>query len=493
MSIRASLLALAALAVTRTVAAADAAPLNVVLIVADDLGWGDLGCYGQKKIPTPNIDRLAAGGMRFTRFYSGAPVCAPARCVLMTGRHLGHAEIRDNRQAKVRFPEFSEGQHPLSAAARTFPQVFREAGYATGAMGKWGLGPVGSTGDPNAKGFDLFFGFNCQAVAHSYYPATLWRNAERITINAEPVSGHAKPVTGDVDAARYVGETYASRPIVAEAERFIADHAGGPFLLFLPFTEPHLAMHPPPETVARLPREWDDGREPYRGGAGYLPHPRPRAAYAAMVAELDDHVGRILAALDKAGVADRTLVLFTSDNGATDTGGVDADFFASTGGLRGHKGSVYEGGLRVPFIARLPGVIPAGVVRDAPAYFADLFPTLCAAAGLSPPTGLDGANLWPLLTGAATAIDSPRPLVWVFAGYGGQVAVRMGDVKVLRRGLATKKPGAWEVYDLAQDPGEEHDLAASRPDLVAKAVEVLRRETDANEVFPVTIPDLTPR
>jgi arylsulfatase A-like enzyme len=490
---RNSLLWIVALLAIGHAAAAEPARLNVVLIVADDLGWGELGCYGQKKIRTPHIDRLAAEGMRFTQFYSGAPVCAPSRCVLMTGKHLGHAEIRDNQQAKVRFPEFPEGQHPLSTAARTFPRMFREAGYATGAMGKWGLGPVGSTGDPEAQGFDLFFGYNCQAVAHSYYPATLWRNAERVTINAHPIAANAKVVTGAVDAARFIGETYASRPIVAEAEAFIADHAAGPFLLFLPFTEPHLAMHPPAETVARFPEEWDAGREPYRGGKGYLPHPRPRAAYAAMIAELDDHVGRIQAALEKAGIADRTLVLFTSDNGAWFGGGVDAEFFGSTGGLRGYKGSVYEGGLRVPFIARLPGVIPAGVVRDVPAYFADLFPTLCDAAGLPAPTGLDGVDLWPLLTGAATAIDSTRPLVWVFPGYGGQVAIRIGDMKVLRRDLATKKPGVWEAYDLAKDPGETNDLAASRPDLVARAQDILRREIDANDVFPVTIPDLAPR
>ena len=481
--------------------AADPLRPNVVLILADDLGWGEVGCYGQRKIPTPHIDRLAAEGVRFTQFYAGAPVCAPSRCVLMTGLHLGHAEIRDNRAARVRFPAFTEGQHPLSAAARTFAQVFREAGYATGAMGKWGLGPVGSTGDPQAKGFDLFFGYNCQSVAHSSYPAALWRNAERVPLNARPVPGHVPPVTGAVDPAAYVGETYASRPIVAEAERFIADHAGGPFLLYLPFTEPHLAMHPPPETVDRFPRDWDDGREPYRGENDYLPHPRPRAGYAAMIAELDGHVGRILAALERAGVADRTLVVVTSDNGPTHAagrdrrfhvGGVDVEFFASTGGLRGRKGSVYEGGLRVPFIARLPGVIPPGRVCAVPASFADLFPTLCAAARLPVPGGLDGASLWPLLTATATTLDSERPLVWVFAGYGGQVAVRLGDMKVLRRDLATKRSADWEVYDLAADPRETTNLAASRPDVIAAAQAVLRRETAANAEFPVPLPDVSP-
>ena len=468
--------------------------LNVVFILADDLGWGELGSYGQRKIPTPNLDRLAAQGMRFTRHYSGAPVCAPSRCVLMTGKHLGHAEVRGNRQAKVTDPKFDEGQHPLSAGAVTLAQVFRDAGYATGAMGKWGLGPVGSTGDPNTKGFDMFFGYNCQAVAHSFFPPTLWRNQEKITINSKPVRGHAKQPSGEVRLEEWQGQTYASLPIVAEAEKFIETNRARPFFLYLPFTEPHVAMHPPPEWVDKFPRDWDP--VPYRGESGYLPHPRPHAAYAAMIALLDAHVGKVLAALERAGVAGRTLVVFSSDNGTTHggpagtkfhVGGADPAFFNSTAGLRGFKGSVFEGGIRVPMIARLPGRIPAGTVNSTPGYFADWFPTLCDAAGLQPPSGLDGESLWPALT-SGKAAPRTNPMIWVFPEYRGQVAVQWGDWKLVRQDLSTQQPGPWQVYDLATDPGETRDVAAAQTDLIRRTEELLRREVAPNPVFPLAIP-----
>ena len=485
---------LAAPAVARAADAAPAAKLNLVFIMADDLGWGELGCYGQQKIPTPNIDRLAAEGTRFTRHYCGAPVCAPSRCVLMTGKHTGHAEVRGNQQAKVHFPQFTEGQHPLSNEAVTWAQLFQCAGYATGAMGKWGLGPVGSTGEPSRKGFDLFFGYNCQAVAHSYYPKYLWRNAEQVLINSMPIDAHPKPATGEVRMENYLGESYSPNLMIAEAEKFITANAGRPFFLYLPFIEPHVAMHPPRERVEQFPTAWDS--EVYRGECGYLPHPRPRAAYAAMIAELDGYVGRVMAALKQAGVAERTLVIFTSDNGTThagppntrfNIGGVDADFFNSTAGLRGYKGSVYEGGIRIPLIVRLPGKVKAGATSDALGYFADWFPTLCDAFGFQTPSGLDGQSLWPVITD--TALYAPhKPLVWVFPEYGGQVAVRMGDLKVLRRDLKTKKPGAWEVYDLASDPGEQHDLAATRADAIAEAQQVLRSQVADNSHFPLLIP-----
>lgn len=480
-----------------SVQAADETRLNVVFILADDLGWGEAGCYGQQKIPTPNIDRLAENGMRFTQHYSGAPVCAPARCVLMTGQHLGHAEVRGNQQAKVHFPEFSEGQHPLSDQAVTVAQLFQQAGYATGAMGKWGLGPVGSTGEPNRKGFDLFFGYNCQAVAHSYYPPHLWRNTEKIIINEQPIPGHARQPEGEVRLEDWIGETYAPHLMIAEAEKFIADNAAEPFFLYLPFIEPHVAIHPPEESVAQFPTEWDP--VVYRGGNGYLPHPRPRAGYAAMIHNLDSYVGRVVAALDQAGIADRTLIIFTSDNGSTHrgrgeepfhAGGADTEFFNSTADLRGYKGSLYEGGIRVPMIARLPGRIAAGSVNDTPSYFADWFPTLCQAVGFDQPTGLDGQSLWPLLIGDQQSLGVRKPMIWVFPEYGGQVAVRIGDYKLIRQRLKTKTPGPWEVYDLSQDRGETQDLAAEKEDLIAQAEEILRRQVNPNPIFPVEIPGI---
>lgn len=465
---------------------------NVVLIVADDLGWAETGCYGQKKIPTPHIDQLATEGLRFNQFYAGAPVCAPSRCVLLTGLHLGHAEIRGNRQASKNFPEFKEGQHPLSDDTNVFPQLFQQAGYATGAMGKWGLGPVGSSGEPNRKGFDLFFGYNCQAVAHSFYPPSLWKNRDKVVINRHPIPGHAKQPRGNVRMEDWIGETYASRPIVAEAEAFIAAHAHQPFFLFLPLTEPHVAMHPPIETVNRFPASWDTTA--YRGDNGYLPHPRPRAGYAAMIAELDDHVGRVITALEKAEVTERTLVIFTSDNGTTHAGradpgfhigGVDATFFNSTAGLRGYKGSVYEGGLRVPCIVRFPGTISPGQVSNEPAWFPDVFPTVCEAAGLPTPDGLDGVSLWSVLINGGPIENRPSPLLWVFPEYGGQMAVRLGDMKAVRRGLLQPGRSQWEVYDLAKDPGETTDLARDRRDIIQKAVHVLHEETSDNDVFPM--------
>jgi arylsulfatase A-like enzyme len=361
-------------------------------------------------------------------------------------------------------------------------------------MGKWGLGPVGSTGDPNTKGFDLFFGYNCQSVAHSYYPPHLWRNKEKVIINKNPIPGHAKQPEGEVKLEDWIGETYAPKLMIAEAEKFIAGNAQKPFFLYLAFIEPHVSMHPPKESVEKFPKEWD--KEPYRGENGYVPHPRPHAGYAAMISDLDSYVGRVMASLDKAGVADNTLVVFTSDNGTTHlrredsafgVGGADAKFFNSTADLRGFKGSVYEGGIRVPMIARLPGKIPAGAVNDSPGYFADWFPTLCEAAGLPKAAGLDGESLWPAITSGKT-IARTKPMVWVFPEYTGQVAVRIGDKKAVRQGLKTKKPGSWEVYDIAKDRGEKTDIAADHADVIQQAEEVLKKEVGENSIFPMEMP-----
>lgn len=489
---------LAALCLGLAGALSAADKMNVVFILADDLGWGEVGVYGQKKIPTPNLDALAAQGVRFTQHYSGAPVCAPSRCVLMTGKHLGHAEVRGNRaMEKVEPDKYFEGQHPLSEGAFTLAMAFQKAGYRTGAMGKWGLGPVGSSGDPNKKGIEYFFGYNCQGVAHSFYPPYLWRNHEQIPVNAKPVPGRAQQPKGEVRMEDWFGETYAPKLMIAEAEQFIDRHKSEPFFLYLPFIEPHVSMHPPKESVEKFPAEWDD--QPYRGDAGYLPHPRPRAGYAAMISDLDSYVGRVLARLDQHGLADKTLVVFSSDNGATHprppsafhVGGADGKFFESVRDLRGWKGSVYEGGLRVPTIVRLPGRIPAGVVSNTPGYFADWFPTLCEAADLPTPSGLDGESLWPVLTSGKDRLQRRKPMLWVFPEYGGQVAVRLGQMKLVRQNLKTKTPGPWEVYDLDKDRGETNDLSGQHPELIRQAEELLRREVDANATFPVPIPGIT--
>jgi arylsulfatase A-like enzyme len=364
---------------------------------------------------------------------------------------------------------------------------------------------VGSTGEPSRKGFDLFFGYNCQAVAHSYFPKYLWRNSEQVLINDNPIPGAKKQPTGEVKLEDWQGKQYAPKLMIAEAEKFIEAHRENPFFLYLPFIEPHVAMHPPRESVDRFPAEWDT--EPYRGQCAYLPNPRPRAAYAAMISDLDSYIGRVMQALESAGVTDRTLVVFSSDNGTThpgqpDThfhiGGVDPAFFNSTAGLRGYKGSVYEGGMRVPMIARLPARIRPNTVNDAPSYFADWFPTLCDAAGLDKPNGLDGDSLWSLLTSkpgdnSSAFATTRKPMIWVFPEYGGQVAVRIGDLKAVRQGLKTKTPGPWEVYDLKKDREEHDDIAGSQSAFVQQVEDVLRREVAVNKNFPLVIPGIGSR
>ena len=492
--------ALAACALTEAESPPAPKPIrpNVVLILADDLGFGELGSYGQQRIRTPHLDQLAAQGMRFTQCYSGAPVCAPSRNVLMTGLHLGHVTIRGNRPARDPDGKRVEGQHPIPASSITLAERFRDAGYATGAMGKWGLGPVGSSGDPNAQGFDHFFGYNCQRVAHSYFPKHLWNDREKITINPSPIPGHAKQPDGTVKMEDWFDAVYASGPIVDEAVAFIERHGQteDPFFLYLPFIEPHVAMHPPRRLVESYPEEWDD--RAYRGQCGYLPHPRPRAGYAAMITHLDEHVGRVLEALERAGVSDHTLVVFTSDNGTTHghradevfgIGGVDAGFFRSTAGLRGFKGSVYEGGLRVPLIARWPGRIDAGTQSDFPTYFPDLFPTLCDVfepGAPRPPT--DGVTILPTLLGAGEQ-PSRNPMVWIYPEYGGQVATRFdGDWKLVRRNLNRDSTGPWELFDLGRDPSESNDVAAQFPEQVTRGAAILREANLNNPLFPLAIP-----
>lgn len=476
-------------------------PPNVVFILADDLGYGELGSYGQRKIRTPHLDRLAREGMRFTHAYSGAPVCAPSRAVLMTGKHSGRVAIRGNLPARNEAGDVVEGQHPLPAEERTLAELFRDHGYRTGAMGKWGLGPVGSTGDPNDQGFDVFFGYNCQRVAHSYYPPHLWSNRDRVPINDDPIPGHQKQPEGDVRAEDWCATHYAPDLIVERALEFLGETSGEPFFLYLPFVEPHVAMQPPAEWVERYPEEWDDG--PYRGQSGYLPHPRPRAGYAAMISDLDEHVGLVLAKLDELGLREDTLVVFTSDNGTTHphradpvfgVGGVDAAFFDSTAGLRGFKGSVYEGGIRVPLIARWPGRIEAGSVNAQPTYFPDWFPSFAALLGADDAAlDTDGIDLGPALFSGREDIER-APMVWVFPEYGGQVALRYADgTKLVHQDLHAVAKGeaassGWELYDLRADSAERVNLAVLRTDAVQNAIELLRSQNLPNELFPVPLP-----
>ena len=438
--------------------------LNIILILADDLGYAELGCYGQKKIRTPHLDRMAAQGIRFTHHYAGAPVCAPSRCCLMTGKHGGHAWIRDNREVKP------EGQSPLPENEITVAQLLQKQGYVTAAVGKWGLGPPGTEGDPLKHGFDFFFGYNCQRHAHSHYPTYLWRNDKRMELEGNDGK---------------TGKQYSHDLLEAEALRYIREHKDRPFFLYVPFTVPHVAIQVPDDALAEYKGKWDDPA--YDGKKGYLPHPAPRAGYAAMVSRMDRSVGRILDLLKELGLDGQTLVLFSSDNGPTHdgVGGSDSIFFESAGPFRGLKGSVYEGGIRVPLIARWPGKIKPGGVSELPCYFPDVLPTLLElAGGTTMPKDIDGVSLVPTLMGQPDKQAKRDYLFWEFAGYGGQQAVRLGDWKGVRQGLH-KGNTKIELYHLKDDPGETRDVAAKQPEIVARIEKIFRAGRTPSKLFPI--------
>jgi arylsulfatase A len=437
---------------------------NIVFILADDLGYGELGCYGQRKIRTPHLDRLARQGMRFTDGYTGAPVCAPARCNLLTGKHAGHAYIRDNHE--IGTWESFEGQLPLPAGTATLAAMLKEQGYATGAFGKWGLGGVGSTGDPLNMGFDTFLGYNCQRHAHDLYPRYLIRDSAKLFLEGNPGGP--------------TGSTYAPDIIADGMLDFIRANKDRPFFLYHPNPLPHLALQAPQEEIDRYKGLWPE--TPYTG-TSYQPHPTPKACYAAMISILDRHVGSILALLEELGLDDNTLVVFTSDNGPTHVKDqVDYEFFESAGPLRGLKGSVYEGGIRVPLIARWPGRIKAGDASGVPVAHYDVPATLADLLGAEPPGGTDGLSFLPTLLGRPRRQARHEFLFWDFAGYGGQLAVRMGPWKGVKRDLKKNPDAPLELYDLDRDIAERDDLAARRPDIAARIEEIMLQAREVPEV-----------
>ncbi|MFT7618326.1 MAG: arylsulfatase A [Planctomycetota bacterium] len=453
---------------------------NIVFILADDLGYGELGSYGQEKIKTPHLDQLAKQGLRFTQHYSGAPVCAPSRCVLLTGKKLSRASIRGNKEVQP------EGQWPIAKDETTIAEILKARGYRTGAMGKWGLGPPRSEGAPEKQGFDFFYGYNCQRQAHNFFPPHLWLNGEKHLLNNPLFRPHQKVEGPEFDLEQFRGNEYAPELIANAALAFIRRNQKQPFFLYLPFVEPHLAMQPPEKWVNQYPADWD--KKPYLGGRSYLPHPRPRAGYAAMISHLDDHVGRVVALIDELGLAENTLIVFTSDNGPThDVGGVDTNFFASAGSLRGRKGSVYEGGLRVPTIARWSGKIKGGSTTDCISSFEDWLPTLSELGGAAKDKNAQGVSLVPTLLAKDGQVEHPY-LSWEFYGYGGQQAVRMGQWKGVRQKL--KKGGeAIRLFDLNSDIGEQKDVAADHPKIVKKMGAIMRKDRTVNPDFPIKMLD----
>lgn len=478
-----------------SLAATGATKPNIVFILADDLGYGDLSCYGQQKFKTPNIDRLAAEGMKFTAHYSGNNVCAPARCTLMSGKHPGHAYIRDNRGG---IGEGGEGQEPVPAGELKLPLTLKQLGYTLGGFGKWGLGPVGSSGDPNKQGFDVFYGYNCQAVAHNYYPTHLWSNDTRVVLNNPKFAAHQKlPPDADTNSpasyAQFSGQDYAPDLIGKQALQFLRANKDRPFFLYYPTTVPHLALQVPEDSLKEFAGKFPE--TPYPGGRGYLPHRTPRAAYAAMITRMDREVGRVLDLLKEFGLEENTIVVFTSDNGPLfeQHGGTDTDFFNSAAGFRGRKGSFYEGGFRVPCLVRLKGKVAAGTTADRVTGFEDWLPTLLELIGEKnqTPASIDGLSFAPTLLGKS---QPARPFLYRESpGYGGQQCVRSGNWKLVRQNLkagpnAAKRPTT-ELYNLATDPRETTDVAAQHPDIVKRLSAIAAAERTPAKLWPIRLLD----
>ncbi|QNL51748.1 arylsulfatase [Olivibacter sp. SDN3] len=443
---------------------------NIVFILADDLGYGDLGVYGQQIIKTPHIDRLAEQGMRFTEFYAGTSVCAPSRSALLTGQHTGHTYIRGNKEIEP------EGQEPLADSVQSYAQLLKEAGYVTGAFGKWGLGMVGTSGAPLKKGFDTFFGYICQRQSHRYYPTHLWHNEQKVMLEGN-------------DLAHKVH--YAPTLIQEKTLQFIEEHQQEPFFLFIPTVLPHAELQGPEDEYYKM-YENSFEEHPYKGNdygpnatvAGYAGVEKPRATFAAMVSRMDAYVGEVLAKLDELGLTENTLVIFSSDNGAHREGGADPIFFNSSGGLRGFKRDLYEGGIKTPYIVRWPGKIRARSESAFIGSFWDVMPTLLDIAGTPKANYTDGVSLLPILLGDESAQEAHAYLYWEFHEDGGRQAIRIGNWKGIRLQVAKNPKGPIELYNLLEDPREEHDVAASHPAIVKQISDYMEEAHTPSKLFP---------
>ena len=429
---------------------------NIIFILADDLGYGEAGCYGQQKIETPNIDLLAKNGMKFTQFYSGSTVCAPARSSFLTGLHTGHTAVRGN----ISYPP--EGQTPLPDSVITFANLLQQNGYATAAFGKWGLGYITTSGDPNKKGFDKFYGYNCQAEAHDYFPDHLWNNHERI----------------DLSVNLKYDSLYSADMIHHEAMNYIKAATGKPFFLYLPYTLPHGDVIVPHDSLYFYYKlKFNDA--PLTGNAlktpehNINPEPYPHAAFAAMVSRLDKYVGEIVNLVKEKGIAENTLIIFTSDNGPHKENGGDPEFFNSNGIFKGIKRDLYEGGIRVPFIAYWPGKIKPAVNNNAAALW-DMYPGFLELAGVPYKNKIDGISLVPafLQYGKQKHHDY---FYWEFHENNGRQAVHWGKWKGIKPDVTINDNAPVELYDLEKDPIEQNNIAEKNPAIVKK-IEAFMRE-----------------
>jgi arylsulfatase A-like enzyme len=473
---------------------------NIIYILADDLGYGDLGCYGQKLIETPNIDRLATNGMRFTQHYSGAPVCAPSRCVLLTGKHMGHSFIRGNDEWAERGKVWDyramiadsvlEGQRPLPENEITIAQMLKTAGYVTGIVGKWGLGAPHTNSIPTKKGFDFFFGYNCQRQAHTYYPIHLYKNERRVYLNNDAIAPNtlldkgADPLYID-SYKKYTLKEYSGDLMFSELTSFVDEHKGDPFYLYWATPIPHAPIQAPKRWVDYYVRKFGD-EKPYLGDKGYFPHRNPHAGYAAMISYLDEQVGLLEQQLKVRGIYENTLIVFTSDNGPTYNGGTDSPWFNSAGPFKSEmgwgKGFTHEGGFRVPMIASWPAKIKKGTESHLISAFWDVMPTLCEITGIQIPDYADGISFLPELIGRKQ--KQHAYLYWEFPEYDGQQAVRMGKWKGIRKDIL-KGNLKIELFNLETDIQELTDLSASYPEVVRQMEQIMVKEhvSATNERF----------
>lgn len=450
---------------------------NIIYILCDDLGIGEVGCYGQTKIKTPNIDRLRAEGMLFTNHYSGSTVCAPSRCSLLTGLHTGHTYVRGNSEMDP-----LEGQIPIPADTLTFPKLLQKAGYKTACVGKWGLGPIGSEGDPLKQGFDYFFGFNCQRHAHSYYPSYLWENDSKYTINdGIPVLPHQKlnpgedpwdPKTYD----RFTGRDHAAEIMDQKAIQWLANNHDSPFFLYFATPLPHVSLQAPQFEIDKYKDLFND--TPYLADQWYLPCRYPRATYAAMVSCIDRYVGNLMAEVKRLGLDDNTIIMFCSDNGPTFNGGSQSAFFDSAQGRRGLKCSLYEGGVRVPYLVRWPGKVKPNSTSNTPSAMWDMFPTLCETAGIKSPAGLDGVSLLPSLLAKG---EQKQHDYFYWEDNCNLQAVQVGEFKLIRF-LPSENV---MLFNLKSDPRETTDLSKKMPEKVQELLRKINEVRKDSIQFPL--------
>lgn len=444
-------------------------PPNIIYILADDLGYGDLSCYGQQKFSTPHLDQLAEQGIRFTQHYSGSTVCAPSRSALLTGQHTGHTFIRGNHEIQP------EGQYPLPADTLTMAEFLQSAGYKTGAFGKWGLGYPGSEGDPTQQGFDVFYGFNCQRMGHHYYPRYLWSNRDSV-----PIPANAGTNKG----------AYAPDLIHEQALQFIRNHQDQPFFLYVPSIIPHAELIAPDSIQSKYigrfepekPYEGYDEGPQYRIGP-YESQAHPHAAFVAMVEILDRQVGEIVSLVDELGLGENTLIIFTSDNGPHQEGGADPTYFDSNGPLKGFKRDLYEGGIRVPMLARWTNTIAPGQINDHISAFWDVFPTVADAIQQPLTSYTDGISFLPSLVGKSAEQAQHKFLYWEFHERGGRLAVRQGNWKAVKYNVLKEPNAPLELYDLSQDIGEAYNVAADHPEVVAQMQTILDEARTPSDVF----------